>query len=527
MIHITVRVAFLAILLALLAWSPSLGQAGRDEHQQERNALSADSKSDREHYSAGRSFSQEKRYEDATREFKRAISINSKNKLYYENLGFCLNKLGRYDEAIEVLNQGLSLDRKDSYTYRELGVCYCGKKQFEKAIDLLQQSISLNPSDEVGHRWLGYSFHQLQKYDAAIGALDEAIKLKINDFDAHYWRGLSLFKTNQFEEAARSLGKAVELRPNDFNANFWTGISLVRERKFKEAIPSFEKAHEIKPDDKAVRLELFGCYLATQRVRQAFEIFPFIVRAVGIGLIVVYFAGFTLLLAFSLPIRAAALPGFWFSIAWLALFVEGQIALFLLLPLLPWFGGSESTLMALALAGLPIVVVAATGFVRQPWGEPFRWPPRFGTLKVVLISLSLVFLTILMGAAFSQVYVQLTHKPFPLQRTIPLIKEALQANPVIAWVSVALLIPVVEEILFRGLLFGAFQKWWGITGAILGSAFVFACFHLQIIGFIHLFFVGLILGWARWQTRSLGLPIVIHSLNNATALVALTFLPRN
>jgi membrane protease YdiL (CAAX protease family) len=327
-----------------------------------------------------------------------------------------------------------------------------------------------------------------------------------------------------FADASRFLGKAAELQPTDFNANFWTGICLVRERKFKEAIPDFEKAHEIKPDNKTVRVELFGCYLATQQVRKAFEIFPFIVRAVGVGLIVVYFVGFTLLLPFSLPIRASALPGFWFSIAWLALFVEGQVALFFLLPVLLGVSGSETALLATTLAGLPIMIVAATGFARQPWGEPFRWPPRFGRPKIVMISLSLLFLTILIGAAFTQIYVQLTHRPFPLQRVMPLIKDVLQSNPVLAWVTVAMAIPVIEEILFRGLLFGAFQKWWGVTGAIPASAFLFACIHLQLFGFLQLFFVGLILGWARSKSGSLGLPVLIHALNNSLATVALTFI---
>jgi membrane protease YdiL (CAAX protease family) len=248
------------------------------------------------------------------------------------------------------------------------------------------------------------------------------------------------------------------------------------------------------------------------------------VRAVGVGLIGVYFSGFTFLLLFSLPRRAVAFPGFWFSIAWLALFVEGQVALFFLLPPLLGVSGSETALLATTLAGLPIMIVAAAGFARQPWGEPFRWPPRFGRPKIVMISLSLLFLTILIGAAFTQIYVQLTHKPFPLQRVMPLIKDVLQSNPVLAWVTVAMAIPVIEEILFRGLLFGAFQKWWGVTGAIPASAFLFACIHLQLFGFFQLFFVGLILGWARSKSGSLGLPVLIHALNNSLATVALTFI---
>jgi membrane protease YdiL (CAAX protease family) len=214
-----------------------------------------------------------------------------------------------------------------------------------------------------------------------------------------------------------------------------------------------------------------------------------------------------------------------FSFAWLGLFFEGQIAFLFLLVALPVLGIHETVLTGAMVAGLPIIAAALTGFARQPWGEAFRWPPRFGTPKIILISVLLIFGVVLVASAFAQLYVHVTDKPFPLQRTIPLIRNALQANPVVAWLGIAFIIPCVEEILFRGLLFGAFQKIWGITGAVLASSFLFVCVHLQIIGFLALFLLGVILAWARLRSGSLGLPIVLHSLNNAIAMTVLTLAP--
>ena len=209
----------------------------------------------------------------------------------------------------------------------------------------LQQSVSVNPSDAVSHRWLGYALYRLQRYDAATVALDDALKLRPNDFDAHYWRGLS----------------------------------FVRMHKFLEAMPNLEKAREIKPQDRTSRIELFTCYLATQQFRKAVWIFPFFVAALGGVLTVVYVVGFGLLLAFSLPIRDAAFPGLRFSVAWLALFFVGQSAFFLLFTLFPPLGLNESVFSGLMVAASPIILVAANGFARQPWGAPFQWPLRFGS----------------------------------------------------------------------------------------------------------------------------------------------------
>ena len=525
MIQIRVCVGFLAASLMLCAPSAAQEQNSRGDPQRDAGTVPIEPKSGEEHYKAGRSLQEHGQYEDATSEFQRAISINPKNTRYYDYLAFCLGKLRRCDEAIAVINQVLSLDPKDTYAYRELGICYYRKQQFEKAIETLQQAISLDPLDAVSHRWLGCAFYRSQKYAQAIDALDAALKLEPNDFGANYWHGLSSLRALRLEEASRSLRTAAELRPSDFDANFWRGMSLVRAHKFLEAIPSFEKAREIKPEDKASRVQLFACYLATQQFQNGARVFPIFIGALGGVLTVVYALGFAFLLPFSLPRRPAAFPGLFFSLAWLLLFFVGQSAFLLLFTLFPPLGLNESMFSGLMLAGLPIIFVAAIGFARQPWGGPFQWPLRFGPWKVAAISFLLLLLLFVISASFSLLYVAITHKPPPLQRSIPLIQKALQTNPLIAWLAVPLVLPMIEEILFRGLFYGAFEKRWGIRGAILSSAFVFACVHLQLVGFAYLFCVGVILAWARWRSGSLGLPIAIHGLNNATALLALTFFP--
>jgi membrane protease YdiL (CAAX protease family) len=239
----------------------------------------------------------------------------------------------------------------------------------------------------------------------------------------------------------------------------------------------------------------------------------------------IYCVWLAILLPFSLPVRAKMFPGLLFSFAWLGLFLEGQVAFLFLLAALPALGIHETILTGAMVAGLPIIAVALMGFARQPWGEPFRWPPRFGSSKIMLISVLLIFAIVVITSGFAQLYIHLTNKPFPSQRTIPLIRNALQVNPVTAWLGIAFVIPCVEEILFRGLLFGAFQKIWGVTGAVIVSSFLFVCVHLQIIGFLALFLLGLILAWARLRSGSLGLPIVLHSLNNSITMAVLTFAP--
>jgi membrane protease YdiL (CAAX protease family) len=373
----------------------------------------------------------------------------------------------------------------------------------------------------------GDSMFREKRYEAAIEQYQQCIAIDPNDFQANLYLGYSFYDVRRYEDAAKILRKARGLNPEDFDANLWLGISLTRARSLKEAVVNLEKAYELRPDSQLARRELLLAYLAGGQPEKAGHVYPEVVRVIGGVLLVIYGVWLGALLPFSLPIRDKLFPGFWFSLSWLGLFFEGQIAFLFILASLPWLGLHETVLCGTIVAALPIIAVALTGFARQPWGEPFRWPFRFGCSKIILISILLVFAIILSTVAFAQLYSFLTNRPFPIQPIIPLIRSALEANAVVAWLAIALVIPCVEEIFFRGLLFGAFQKMWGITGAVLGSSLVFVCAHVQVVGSFALFCLGLTLAWARLRSRSLGLPIVLHGLNNAIAMAVITFVPHS
>lgn len=81
------------------------------------------------------------------------------------------------------------------------------------------------------------------------------------------------------------------------------------------------------------------------------------------------------------------------------------------------------------------------------------------------------------------------------------------------------LAPLVEEILFRGLLLAALSRWLGPGVAVLGSSFVFALIHMHLRSFVALFVLGMAFALAYLYTRSLRVPIVMHALFNAVSML--------
>jgi membrane protease YdiL (CAAX protease family) len=86
-----------------------------------------------------------------------------------------------------------------------------------------------------------------------------------------------------------------------------------------------------------------------------------------------------------------------------------------------------------------------------------------------------------------------------------------------------LAIAPAEELLFRGVLYGCVCRQAGAFWAVVLTAIAFAMIHVPVYGIGSLplaVSAGLLLGWLRWWTRSLFVPIAVHGI----ADLALTWL---
>jgi len=97
--------------------------------------------------------------------------------------------------------------------------------------------------------------------------------------------------------------------------------------------------------------------------------------------------------------------------------------------------------------------------------------------------------------------------------------QAIGDNTTFAFLTVAVAAPILEEILFRGIILDGFLKNYSPTKAIVWSAVIFGLVHLNPYQFIPAFLIGLIMGWIYWKTGSLWLCILIHFINNSAGFV--------
>ena len=91
---------------------------------------------------------------------------------------------------------------------------------------------------------------------------------------------------------------------------------------------------------------------------------------------------------------------------------------------------------------------------------------------------------------------------------------------------VGLLVPLAEELVFRGAILRSLLKWnsrpWV---AILISAVLFSAAHMNPAQMPHTLLIGLLLGWMYYRTDSIVPGVVFHWVNNTVAYVIYNLYP--
>ncbi|MDO8536105.1 MAG: CPBP family intramembrane metalloprotease [Candidatus Omnitrophota bacterium] len=83
--------------------------------------------------------------------------------------------------------------------------------------------------------------------------------------------------------------------------------------------------------------------------------------------------------------------------------------------------------------------------------------------------------------------------------------------------------PIIEELFFRGFMYGALKKYIGITWAMVASACLFAALHAHVVGFFPIMALGLLLAYLYEKTGTLVSSITVHMIHNLS-MVLLVFL---
>lgn len=114
----------------------------------------------------------------------------------------------------------------------------------------------------------------------------------------------------------------------------------------------------------------------------------------------------------------------------------------------------------------------------------------------------------------------------PIQSLIPMpesiqtqLGTAFEATSWSTFVYFAMAAPLLEELVFRGIILDGFLKRYTPLTSIVLSSLVFGLAHFNPWQFVTGFVIGLFLGWVYFRTRSVGACFVVHMAANSAAFL--------
>ena len=172
------------------------------------------------------------------------------------------------------------------------------------------------------------------------------------------------------------------------------------------------------------------------------------------------------------------------------------------------------------------VVFGVYGFVNHtsdmPQSGPVyfnlsMWVQLFATLALGIhlkVMLASIILIVGMGC-WTNYLTELTGLPDTMEE----IFTKAMYNP-LGVISIVVMAPIVEELLFRGGMQGhLLRKWKNPQWAILVSALIFGIVHGNPVQMFFASILGLVLGWVYYRTGSLLPCMLMHFINNGTSVL--------
>ncbi|MBC7895124.1 MAG: CPBP family intramembrane metalloprotease [Cytophagaceae bacterium] len=172
----------------------------------------------------------------------------------------------------------------------------------------------------------------------------------------------------------------------------------------------------------------------------------------------------------------------------------------------------------LAYAGVVVVLLVAARNARLDWNRLLgptlphtEWPLAAVAFPLAALSYAGFWLLWVPLSLIAPGFVQ----SYALDTMPELLSRGNPARLFLDVVVIVIVAPVVEEILFRGILLHRWAARWGTTAGVIVSSALFAIGHVELIGH---FVFGVALAALYVRTRSLWVPIAAHVVNNAFAI---------
>lgn len=255
------------------------------------------------HYRQAETFANQKRFDEALREYQKVLALDANFAEAYSGMGFVYWKTGQIDDAIDAFQkalarnnhllqahavmgillsqrgrtteaithykQAIDIDPQLSWLHSNLAELLWTQNQAPQAISSYHKAIELDPKSPQAHLGLGNIYHAQSKFDAALDTYTQAIELQLDSPEIYCNRGIIYTKQGMYDKAINDFQQALTIDTDYAPARFELGFVYQQMGEYEKAVSQYERVMPHRRGDLALHHNLARCYFRLGQVEAA------------------------------------------------------------------------------------------------------------------------------------------------------------------------------------------------------------------------------------------------------------------
>jgi len=239
-------------------------------------ACTTPEKAKAQHVARGQALLKEKKFQEASLEFRNALQIDDNLADAHWGLANAYEGLQRYQEAFEEMKRVVELDPNNLDVRVKLGNYYLmGGKQSPAAISeaerLAKEVLQKNPNHIEGHILMGSVLFSQDHKPEAFAELNRAIELDPQRVESYLSLARFYAHTKDLVTAEATFQRAIAVNGASALAHYEYGKFLVQLNRLDVAETEFLKAIQVDSNNREARFVLASFYLVNKRFDKAEE----------------------------------------------------------------------------------------------------------------------------------------------------------------------------------------------------------------------------------------------------------------
>lgn len=185
------------------------------------------------------------------------------------NRGVGLLQERRYEEAIKEFKRATGLNPESTDAYIIMGRTYAALGQSDNAIAAFQKAVKIEPSSVDARTYLAGTLVGVQRYGEAEVQYKEVVKLDGSAAAPHSSLGSLYLLMERYAEAETQFQKVGAMTPLDPNSYYNLGLTYNKQGRYEEAVSQFQRVLGMEPGSVDANAELAYSYLGLGQEDQA------------------------------------------------------------------------------------------------------------------------------------------------------------------------------------------------------------------------------------------------------------------